>query len=85
MSHLFHRALFVCLFNPRGSKFVATLDPISGVVPLFMEAIVGASIETTMGSKSIFNFAIILVCTCRGVNVDHYREQKHMFYLIITF
>ena len=50
-----------------------------------MDAIVEASIVTTIGSKSIFNFAIILLCNCGGVNVDLYRELKHPNYAIITF
>ena len=59
-----------------GSKFGGTLDPLFGVGPLFMDAIVEASIVTTIGSKSNFNFASILVCNYGGVNFDHYREQK---------
>ena len=34
----------------RGSIFDGTLDPIFGVGPLFMDAIVEASIVTTIGS-----------------------------------
>ena len=51
------------------------MDPLFGVGPLFMDAIVEASIVTTIGSKSNFNFASILVCNY-GVNFEHYREKK---------